>query len=184
MTILTFFYNLIRVYFNKVYIKKINQTYIYPNFLSHRTNNTTMYSWEHQIKKSLFLSNKIRSFVFKGNNFISLDRFLMTLKISDYDSLNPSKFQIENIIYIDHGYSTVRKNYSLKTTYNCDNLNFIYSEQDKIICAKYLLMIMNEISVDEINIYNYNNLVKYINKKSNVVLGKNVKNFYPKGWQI
>lgn len=162
MILINFIYKLIiDIFYSKN--SKFKKIYKYPDYFSHRTNNSTMYIWDFQINKKMNISSKIASFIFKGNNYLFIDRYLSSLKISKY---NTSFFQIENILCVNHEYSNISKNYSLEVRKNCDYLLSVKSKTDKIICAKYLLMIMNEVNYNDVNMVNYNLLVSYINENS------------------
>ena len=165
--IINFFNAKILKFFNKKSKFSNNDIYTYPNFCNHRTINVTLYSWPHQISiNDNNLSNKLKFFIFNKNKIDDIDKYLSYLHISKYDPLDMRFIKIENVEYEFIEYSTLNKNYNLKIVKNFDNIYPNKSIFDKLISAKILIMIMNEVKYDELNLLNYSILVKWYLKNA------------------
>lgn len=157
-----------------------------PSFWNHRMSCISMEYWPFQMSILNMTSNEdFKRFFMKGydNNFFNIGKFISSLVygVSD-ESYNPCIVQIEEFIIDYHGYSTIRKNYSILFNSNTKNLVNVNSIKSKIICAKYLILMMNEMPYDIVNIGNYSRLVKWLFKKTHTPDNKSEEIFSPKGW--
>lgn len=108
-----------------------------------------------------------------------LGKLLISSNIENY---NPNSFQIEEYVYTYIGYSTSSKNYIISFNNNKKGLRYPINIIEKLICGKQLLMLMNEMNSNDLNMYNYSKLVRWIIDNSIKHLGNKVCYFYPKGW--
>lgn len=165
--------------------RSINDIFKFPTFWNHHSLNTSLYKWKYQLEKSQkYYSNLLYSFIFGKTHYSDIEYYLCLLHISSVDTLNPNVVQIEDIIYNFHEYSHYKKNYSLTRTSSRSNLHKVSSRIDKLICAKYLILIMNEVYFEELNMYNYTLLVYWVSKNLEKIGYDKLDEYYPKGWNI
>lgn len=157
-----------------------------PVYYNHRLINTTMDMWKFQMNRVEDSTNEIlKGFLLnnEGYGVYRIDAFLSTLLFTTSDdTYNPEIVQIEEFACIYDSYSTQRKNYTIRFVSKKDHLRRVVTLKDKIICAKYLIMMMNEINYEDVNMANYCRLVKWLNDTANNYLGDGNKEIYPKGW--
>lgn len=165
--------------------KSVNNIFPSPTFWNHHTLNTSLYKWKYQLEKSQkYHSNILHSFIFGKINFSDIEYYLCLLHMSKVDRLDPNVIQIEDVIYNFHEYSHCKKNYSLGITSSRSNLHKVTSNFDKLICAKYLILIMNEVYFEELNMYNYTLLVYWVSKNLEKIGYDRLGEYYPKGWNV
>lgn len=153
-------------------------------YFSHRYNNTSLNNWPFQVKKDKNKISGILEFFMFNTCFIkyNIDDFLSRLRISNYDNHNPKFFTIEDYTIEYYGYSTNHKNYSIKIG-NIPNLIDVSTDEDKLMCAKFLIFIMNEINEDDVNMYNYNKLIQWFFKNAIEYNEYTGISLYPLGWE-
>lgn len=161
----------------------LNNEYLLPTFCSHRLLNTTLDYWPYQVLyNSHNLSNNMKSFLNGSLILIPMETILSKFMISEYNSLYDETFQIDNYKIEYHGYSTNKRNYTIKNVKNPTNLKNVSSHQDMIMCAKYLLLICNEIHFNFINMKAYDILVSWIRNESLKYDIYDRHKCYPNGW--
>ena len=167
-----------------------NENYfLYPSLWNHRMLCTSLIDWSYQMKEFNNSSSEIlKKFFTKGyeNEIFHIENFLSLLSINTSDeSYNPNIIQIEDFQLHYHGYSTKVKNYSIYIKNDVNNFKFNNNLKlnnnlkSKLICAKYLILLMNEIPFGYGNMINYSKLVKWLIDKSNE---NNLPFNRPKGW--
>jgi hypothetical protein len=154
-----------------------------PVYYNHRLINTTMEIWKFQMDKIDDSTNRNLKNFFLHKEIANIDKFLSLLSfITSDETYNPEVVQIEEFVCLYDGYSTQKKNYTLKFFPLKHHLNRVSNLKDKIICAKYLIMMMNEIDHKKVNMVNYCNLVKWLSTIGVEYLSGNSFEIYPKGW--
>lgn len=157
-----------------------------PSLWNHRMCCTLLHDWPYQLNKFYLISNKsLKRFFTKGehNKCENIENFLSSLSIFTSDeSYNPDIVQIEELKINYHGYSTQKKNYSVSLSRETCRLKQNSNVKDRMICAKYIILLMNEIPIGEANMMNYTLLVKWLFQKLHSETNQKYVDFFPKGW--
>lgn len=152
-------------------------------FWSHRHICVSMDIWPYQITNNMIKKGSPFSYILR--NRITLNMFDLTISsfyISNYKSWNPERIQISNFIITQYSYSTINKNYKIENSNDFSNLRRVSSHNDKIICAKYLIFLLNEVNNDYVPLENYSLIVYWlIDQLRNLPYEEKI-NILPKGW--
>lgn len=157
-----------------------------PSLWNHRMICLSLDDWSYQMINFHVISNeRLKNFFMIGSHNICVDieEFLSSLSIYTSDeSYNPDVVQIEELRLDYHGYSTRKKNYSIRLERKTHNLKQNRDIKSKLVCAKYLILLINEIPFGEANMANYSRLVKWLYQTTREVNNQNLSIVCPKGW--
>lgn len=168
-------------YKRRIVIK--DNLFMLPSFYNHRMINVTLETWKFQVDEDKILGDAIlSSLIFNNISASSIDYYLSQLSITDYDSFNPNFFQINGIQITYLGYSTKKKNYIISYSSKRNNMKKPSTDNDKLICLKFLILIMNEVNPNFLNIGNYSSLVRWGFDKIKNSDSFSFVEFSPPGW--
>lgn len=157
-----------------------------PTMWNHRYFNNNFYSdmWNHQTQRDFnyFVNDsQLYNFIFGEGMETNINFFLNNIVFGKFIAKDGrTLYYVDNIAIDYHGYSTVKKNYTL-TFYRGGKLGTQHPSNivEKLSIAKLIILIMNECDPEEINYTNYGNLIHWILENGKNIEGINVNVFGP-----